>query len=189
MLAKQYSHRLPADYDMDAIRQRAASRGPLWDAAEGLAFKAFVAQVRGQNGAAGNLYGSVYLWMDEGAATDFIMDKRFQDVIDGFGRPSIEIWLPLNLCVGRAKQARTLYREEIAIEEGADHRALRAAEAERNQGIAEWEDSVAVVTAIDVAAWRLIRLTLSSAAPDPRRAGVAYEVLHLSRPGLDGLSG
>jgi len=188
MLAKQYSHRLPTDYDMGIIRQRATDRGPLWDETEGLAFKAFVAQIRGQNGATGNLYASVYLWLDEGAATDFIMGERFQSVIDGFGRPSIETWLPLNLCVGRAKQARTLYREEISIEKGTDHRALRAAEGERNQSIARQEDSVAVMTAIDVAAWRLIRLTLSSAAPDLHHAGVAYEVLHLSRPGLDGLT-
>ena len=43
MFAKQYSHRLPADYDMDVIRRRAAQLGPLWDDTQGLLFKAFIA--------------------------------------------------------------------------------------------------------------------------------------------------
>lgn len=73
----------------------------------------------------GNLYASVYLWLDVRAATDFIMGER--------------------------------------------------------------EDTVAVVTVIDVAAWRLVRLTLSSAAPDSGHAGVAYQVWHLARPGLKSL--
>ena len=41
MLSKQYIHRLPADYDIGHVRERAARRGPLWDAAPGLGFKAF----------------------------------------------------------------------------------------------------------------------------------------------------
>lgn len=44
MFAKQYSHRLPADYDMNLIRRRAAQLGPSWDHTEGLLFKAFIAQ-------------------------------------------------------------------------------------------------------------------------------------------------
>lgn len=41
MFAMQYSHRLPAEHDLDAIRQRAAAKGPQWDAWPGLACKAF----------------------------------------------------------------------------------------------------------------------------------------------------
>ncbi|MDB5984746.1 MAG: hypothetical protein JWQ69_5761 [Pseudomonas sp.] len=187
MLAKQYSHRLPADYDMNIIRQRVTERGPLWDETEGLAFKAFVVQTRGQYGAVGNLYASVYLWIDVQAATDFIMGERFESVINSFGRPSIETWLPIDARKGPAKQALSLYREDLPFAETADRRALMSAEVERNQGIAQRADTVAVATAIDVTSWKLVRLTLSSAAPDSGHAGVAYEVLHLAQPGLESL--
>jgi hypothetical protein len=187
MLAKQYSHRLPAGFDMSLIRQRAARRGALWDAAEGLAFKAFVARERGRDGALANVYASVYLWLDVRSAADFVMDERFQNVIDGFGRPAIETWLPLEARVGPARQALTLYREDIPVEEGADRAALRVAERQRVGDAVENADTVAAVSAIDVQHWRLVRLTLSSSAPDGGRPGTAYEVLHLSRPGLAAL--
>ncbi|WP_397449025.1 DUF4865 family protein [Pseudomonas sp. NA-150] len=187
MLAKQYSHRLPADYDMNIIRQRAIARGPLWDDIQGLAFKAFVVQTKGEHGAVGNLYASVYLWHDSQAAVELIMGERFQGVIDSFGRPAIESWLPLDARAGQAKQALTLYREELPIAENADRQALLQAEVERNQMIARQEDTVAVVTAIDLATWCLIRLRVSSEKPSSVHAGVAYEVLHLARPGLDQL--
>jgi len=51
MFAKQYSHRLPANYDMGLIRRRASELGPLWDDTQGLVFKAFIAEERGVFGA------------------------------------------------------------------------------------------------------------------------------------------
>jgi hypothetical protein len=102
MLAKQYSHRLPSSYDMGIIRERAARRGPLWDATEGLGFKAFVARERGRYGATANVYSAVYLWLDVEQTADFFMGSRFQNVIDDFGRPDVETWLPLDARVALA---------------------------------------------------------------------------------------
>jgi hypothetical protein len=190
MLSMQYSHRLPADYDPALIRQRAARNGPPWDDTPGLGFKAFVLRERGGHGADGHVYASVYLWLDERAATDFIVGERFQNVIEGFGRPAVETWLPLAARAAHAPSAghdgiaRTLYREDLAVAEGADRRALRADEVRRQDDLLERPDTVAVVTSLDVANWRLLRLILSSAEPDATRAGIAYEVLHLARPGL-----
>ena len=107
MFAKQYSHRLPADYDMGVIRRRAAQLGPLWDNAEGLLFKVFIAQEHG-----GNVYSSVYLWADPLQAADFLLGERFQKVLDSFGRPHVESWLPLDVQRGPAQGALSLYREE-----------------------------------------------------------------------------
>ena len=184
MLAKQYTHRLPVDYDMGRIRQRAATRGPLWDNTEKLAFKGFVARERGQYGANNNAYASVYLWLDARGAADFIMDDRFQAVIDTFGRPRIETWLPLDARKGPARQARALYREDLDLSETTDRAALRAAEIARNDGLAVQADTLAAVTALDPWSWRLIRLTLSADLPDASRPGTAYKVLHLAQPGL-----
>ncbi|WP_341312622.1 DUF4865 family protein [Paraburkholderia sp. IMGN_8] len=188
MFAKQYSHRLPSSYDMEIIRQRAAQRGPLWDATEGLGFKAFVVRERGRYGASANVYSAVYLWLDAARTADFFMGSRFQNVIDDFGRPEVETWLPLDARKGPAQQAQTLYREEQPIGEHDDRVELRAAYAAQNRRIAEQDDTVAVVSALDIANWRLIRLTLSSATPAGTAGRTVYEVLHLARPGIASLA-
>jgi hypothetical protein len=187
MLSQQYSHRLPADYDMALIRRRVAERGPLWDDTKGLAFKAFVVRERGRFGAVGNAYSSVYLWRDPAAAVDFVMGDRFQAVIDGFGRPGIETQLPLHAGAGSARLARTLYREDIPIDDHADRKQILVDEIGRNEAALKRDDIVAVVSAIDVSTWRLIRLAVSAAPADPARAGRAYEVLYLATPELDAL--
>jgi heme-degrading monooxygenase HmoA len=187
MFMKQYIHRLPADYDMGRIENRAAERGPLWDETPGLGFKAFIAQRQGRNGATGNTYSSLYLWLDDEAATDFITSDRFQAVIDGFGRPHIETWLPFDIHLGNAGTALSADREDIAIEARTDFAALKKAEAERNGGLARQADTFAAVTAIDLSTWRLTRFRLSAEAAGTPRAGSAYDILHLSKPGIPSL--
>jgi hypothetical protein len=177
----QYAHRLPADYDLRIIRQRAAERGPLWDATPGLLFKAFVLQQAGRHGATGNLYASVYLWADPGAAADFLASERFDSVIRSFGRPPIETWLPVQALRGPARRALTLYREECPL---AVDPALLAGELAGNHTIADQADTVAVWTVLDLHNWRRVRFTLSAAEPDGRDAQQVHEVLHLAAPGL-----
>lgn len=179
MFAKQYSHRLPADYDMGVIRRRAAQLGPLWDNTEGLLFKAFIAQERGQ--ALGNLYASVYVWADPLQAADFLLGERFQKVLDSFGRPHIESWLPLDVQRGPAQSALSLYREEWALEPGADRVAIVADEKARNRQLADSSDTFAVFLALDVQAWRLVRITLSAGELEADHPGTGYQVLYLAQ--------
>ncbi|NVZ20574.1 DUF4865 family protein [Pseudomonas costantinii] len=181
MFAKQYSHRLPADYDMGVIRQRAAQLGPLWDHTEGLLFKAFIAQERGQGPGVGNLYASVYLWSDPLQAADFLLGERFQKVLDSFGRPPIESWLPLDVQRGPAQNALSLYREEWPLEPGADRAGILAQEKLRNQQLADSRDTFAVFLALDVQAWRWVRITLSAKALDAGHPGTGYQVLYLAQ--------
>lgn len=184
MFAMQYSHRLPADYDLQIIRQRAAERGPLWDTTPGLLFKAFVLQQAGRHGATGNVYGSVCLWADPAAAVQFIASERFDSVIRSFGRPPIETWLPVQALRGPARQALTLYRDEQNV---AVDPADPAGDLERNHAIAAQPDTVAVWTVLDLHGWRRVRFTLSAAEPDTRAAQQVYHVLHLAAPGLAAL--
>jgi Domain of unknown function (DUF4865) len=187
MLAKQYAHRLPAEHAMASIRDRAATLGPGWDVTEGLAFKAFAVRERGRFGATGNLYSSIYLWRDAAKAAEFIFGERFRMVADSFGRPPIDSWLPFDARRGRATTARAIYREFVPLGDDIDLAAVRAAELARNADLAARGDTLAVASAIDAALWRLVRLTVSAAAPDPARPGTAYEVLYLARPELAAL--
>ena len=42
MFITQYTHRLPAGYDLGLMRKRAAGRGPYWDRYPGLIVKGFL---------------------------------------------------------------------------------------------------------------------------------------------------
>ncbi|ROM33648.1 DUF4865 domain-containing protein [Pseudomonas poae] len=182
MFAKQYSHRLPADYDMGVIHHRAAQLGPLWDHTEGLLFKAFIAQKRGQ--AAGNVYASLYLWSDPLQAVDFLLGERFQKVLDSFGRPHIESWLPVDVVRGHASGAVSLYREEWPLDPGVDRAQVVAEEKRRNEQLAERTETFAVFLALDVQAWRLVRFTLSASPLEAEHPGTGYHVLYLAHPGI-----
>ena len=48
MIIAHYAHRLPADYDIPIIRNRAAARGHLFDAIPELYFKGFLLRERGR---------------------------------------------------------------------------------------------------------------------------------------------
>jgi hypothetical protein len=54
MIIAHYAHRLPADYDIKIIRDRAGRRGHLFDAIPELYFKAFLLRERGRFGAIQN---------------------------------------------------------------------------------------------------------------------------------------
>jgi len=182
MLFQTYRHRLPADYDMGIIRHRAATRGALWDDTPGLGFKAFAARERGRFGATDQLYASFYLWLDTRAAVDFLTD-RFSAVVDSFGRPAIESRVVLDAQTGPPGAVVSLYREDADVPDRGDLATFRQNEIALNRSLIKEERVLAVVTAIDVATWRMTRITLSAAAPDPAHAGLAYEVLHLAKPG------
>lgn len=188
MLIKQYEHRLPSDYDMSQIRERGRARGPLWDNAEGLAFKAFALRERGRYGARHNAYTSIYLWLSEDQAASFITGPRFNHVIESFGRPPIQTWLPLAVHTGQEARVLSIYREDVPVDEGVDPADLSAAESERNARAAARDDVVASLVGLDVFNWKIARFTLSSA---PLRAieGVAgYEIVYLAAPGWQRLS-
>jgi hypothetical protein len=187
MLTMQYSHRLPADYDLQLIRRRAAERGPLWDDRQGLACKAFVATEKDRHGANGNLYASVYLWRDLSAATAFLTGESFQGVIDSFGRPQVHTWLTLDAQLGPAREALALYEEVVPLTASADRQQVLNLEIERNRLLADSSDTVVAWTALDPDAWQLLRFRLSAAAAQTLEGQSVYEVLYLAQPELEQL--
>jgi len=184
MFAMQYSHRLPAEQPMELIEQRASQRGAVWDKVTGLIFKAFVAQRKGRYNADGNLYSSVYLWSDLAPAIDFVSGGGIKTVIETFGRPAIEQWLPLDARKGKARTAASLYREDALVRPGTDLFTLKREAAKRDADIADSEDTLAVWFGLNPSSWTTTRFVLRAGAPRGDDTAVAYEVFHLSKPGL-----
>lgn len=191
MLIAQYTHRLPADYDLGIIRDRARARGPLWDALPELHFKAFLLRTAGQHGAGtgANAYASLYLWRQDAAFRDFLVEGRYQGVIDSFGRADIHTRVALDARRGPTAQARFAWIEDVALDPDADLAATLAREIARNREAAGAAGIVAATVGIDARDWTLRRVLLSEHAPASAPASTVYEVLHLARPLLDALPG
>lgn len=193
MLIARYAHRLPADYDLEIIRQRAEARGPQWDAVPELYFKAFLLRESGRFGASTSLYSSLYLWRQNEPFRDFLAARAdapinsFTAVTGSFGRPQIRTWLPLDARKGPARQARFVHAEELDVVPDADLPKVFADEAERNRKAADHPDAVAAAVGVDTLNWKLIRILLSRAEPIGNEGGVAYQILYLAQPLLDTL--
>ncbi|MCJ2014859.1 DUF4865 family protein [Methylobacterium sp. J-076] len=182
MILARYRHRLPADYDLGRIRSRIAARGPAWDLAPGLVFKAFTLEDRRQ-GARENAYSSLYLWQDAGAAADFLAGPGFAAVLEAFGRPRIDLWLPFDVRIGAAGHARSLAITDHTLPPEADLGAGRREEAARGRTLCGEPDVLAVLHGLDPAGWRLTRFVLRAGEP----AAGAGEIVHLAAPGLAAL--
>ena len=72
---------------------------------------------------------------------------------------------------------------EAATSSGSapDRAAVLAEEKQRNRQLADNSDTFAVFLALDVQAWRLVRITLSAKALDTEHPGRGYQVLYLAQ--------
>ena len=182
MIIAHYAHRLPADYDIGIIRNRAKSRGHLFDAIPELYFKAFLLRERGRFGANQNEYSSLYLWRKDDGFRDFLVDGRTKSVTDSFGRPQIETRFVLDAHKGSSEQPRFLYKQEQDIPIDTDLTSAFADEIARNREIAKQAGVVASAVGVDVQNWKFTRVVLSEKEPAGRDQGTAYQVLYLAKP-------
>jgi Domain of unknown function (DUF4865) len=184
MVVKQYTIKLPADYDMEIIRARVRDRGAVFDNWPGLGFKAFLIS-EAAAGATANRYAPFYLWQDENGANEFLYGDGFAGIGSSFGRPLIEHWIPLGFRRAGAATARSAVRVDVPVTDDEDLGAVHARE--RQWLEAAGDEVYAAVVALDPYRWQLVRFALFESEvgelPVPPTA-TAYEVLRLSAPGL-----
>jgi hypothetical protein len=188
MIIAHYAHRLPADYDIGIIRDRAGRRGHLFDAIPELYFKAFLLRERGRFGASQNEYSSLYLWRKDKGFRDFLVDGRTKSVTDSFGRPQIETRFVLDASKGEGKEARFLYKQEQDITVDTDLTSAFTEEIARNREAANGAGVVAIAVTVDTQSWKFTRVLLSEKEPTGREQATAYQVLYLAKPLLAELS-
>lgn len=187
MIIAHYAHRLPAGHDIEAIRRRAMERGTVWDDVPELYFKAFLLREAGRFGAIANSYSSLYLWRQDQAFRDWLVRGGYRVVTDSFGRAEIETYFALDAFRGRGKQARFLYRDDIAIPLDAELTGTFASEIDVTRERAMQPGVVAATIGLDPRNWTFVRVLLSEDEPDASAGSVAYQIAHLSRPLLDAL--
>lgn len=182
MIIVHYQNRLPAGHDLGAIRTFTRERGVVWDQVPELYFKAFLLREAGRFGAIANSFSSLYLWRTETAFRDWLVRGGYKVVTDLFGRGDIETLVALDAIGGPAREARFLYRDDVAIPPDADLTAAFAREIARARDRAAQPDTVAAVIGLDPRSWTFARIVLSSAEPRADAGGVTYQMLHLSGP-------
>jgi hypothetical protein len=184
MLVKQYLHRLPADYEMKKIMDRARQRGTIWNDVPHLAFKAFMIQQREQNGSVGNAYSSLYLWRRVDGLTDFILGERFQNVVATFGRPQIDTWLPCYVRRGLSHHAKFATVEVSDI--GLNTRLADIPEIEHNRSCTTMaEDNLVIsLAALDTNRWRLARFNIFEKLGAPNEKQRLFSVAYFAAPEL-----
>ena len=188
MIIAHYAHRLPADYDISIIRNRASSRGHLFDAIPELHFKAFLLRERGRYGAIQNEYSAVYLWRKDEGFRNFLVDGRTKSVTDSFGRPQIETRFVLDALKGSSEAARFLYKQEQPIAHDTDLTSAFAEEIARNRQAAQEAGVVVSAVGVDAQNWTFTRVVVSEREPRGAKGEEAYQVLYLAKPLLDTLS-
>ena len=183
MHATQYELTLPADYDMDVVRHRVATRGSALDDWPGLGLKAYLIREHGVEGSPVNAYAPFYLWNDLHGMNRFLWDGGFGNIVRDFGRPPIRHWTGLGFARGTAfgTTPRTATRLDVAVPEGDPSAAVEQAlgELPARAGLPGVHSTA---LAIDPYRWERPHFTPGGTTP-----GTTYEVLHLSHPGLESL--
>ncbi|MEV8585525.1 DUF4865 family protein [Streptomyces sp. NPDC051180] len=183
MHAMQYEITLPADYDMEIIRERVATRGHLLDSFPGLGLKAYLVRER-EDGSPVNQYAPFYLWTAPEGMNAFLWGPGFQGIVNDFGRPAVRHWAGLSYeegpasasAPGTATRRRTPLGEAVPPGEAVAHAVAGHAREARRDGV------VASVLAVDPHHWELLSFTLWADAEAPADEGERFRVLHLSTP-------
>jgi hypothetical protein len=175
MYAMQYEITLPADYDMEIIRTRVATRGHLMDSFAGLRFKAYLIRERAA-GSPVNAYAPFYVWDSPDAMGRFLWGGGgFQGIVQDFGRPVVRHWTGVTVLDGPGSHARSATRTVTPIPAEVD---LTEFVEDMTKPLSELPDEVcSTAIAIDPHHWELVHFTLWSDTGPGR-----YEVLHMSQP-------
>ncbi|MFC8225998.1 DUF4865 family protein [Streptomyces sp. NPDC057287] len=186
MHAMQYELTLPADYDMEIIRKRVATRGHLLDDFPGLGLKAYLIRERGETSPV-NQYAPLYLWSVPEGMNSFLWGPGFQGVVDDFGRPEVQHWTGLSYREGAVPEAlpRTAVRHRERVPDTVRPAAAVEAALAESRRLATVPGVVATALAADPRRWELLHFTLWEEEPQPGVPGDRYEVLHLSAPERD----
>lgn len=184
MHAMQYEITLPADYDMEIIRKRVATKGHLLDDFPGLGLKAYLMRERA-DGSPVNQYAPFYLWNTPEGMNSFLWGPGFQGIVNDFGRPVVQHWTGLQYEEGPAATVAptTATRRTSPVPEDIPP-GHAVSEAIMEHGHESWRDGVvASALAIDPRHWELLFFTLwAEGARIPDDAGDRFQVLHVSAP-------
>lgn len=192
MFIKQYEIALPADYDMQIIRDRVANTGSNFDAFPGLGLKCFLIRERGRHGAQGNQYAPVYLWPEIERMWGFLAGPPFAKIKADFGPPPVSTWPGFAFARSPELEPRciaSVTRSEMFLPSTVDLSTLRERErGDAGAAVADDATHLARAVGLDPRRWVLVRFDFWSRPQGSHADDIhSYEVLHTSAPCLSAL--
>ncbi|WP_067272013.1 DUF4865 family protein [Mitsuaria sp. 7] len=182
MFSMQYGFDFPETFDIDAVRRRAVEIGPRFDELPGLRYKGFL--VSGHTALAPARYSPFYVWEDVEGMQSFLASAAFQALVDKYGRPIVDQWLPLAHHQAEDAAATTpLYatQEIVAIGDVQNIGELASRAAARVRELTGHPGFHTAIAALDASTWRHALTVFWSATPEASW-GRVYEVPYFSRP-------
>lgn len=182
MYAMQYQVGLPADYNMQIIRDRVKKTGHLMDGFAGLEFKAYLIREKSK-GAGRNVYAPFYVWRNIDGMRSFCWgEPGYSAIVRDFGRQPIQDWTIHRIVKGPISYADahslTLTTVSLPVDI-APSLCLDSVTQDFLNSVAD--STVTLVTAVDVTNWNAIFVELSNRESDQSMtSSLSYEVLHVS---------
>ena len=172
MQAMQYKINLPADYDMQIIKNRVKQHGYQMDGFADLLFKAYLISEKGNDNLA-NSYCPLYVWQHTTGMTKFIFDGYFDNIIDSFGWQNINIGLAATIELSQSfSQCRYVLEQVANIPKQAQLKDFRF----KNM---QYPDELAKVVIYNPDKWQYVTFTFFKQRPITTNHNL-YTVLHLS---------
>ncbi|KRL98951.1 DUF4865 family protein [Liquorilactobacillus satsumensis] len=173
MDAMRYDITLPADYDMNIIRNRVRDNGHLMDGFNGLLFKAFLISERSQ-GELSNSYSPLYVWKDSEGMNKFIFNGFFDNILQSFGWQNIEIGITTVV-----KLEENFKKSKYVIEKTDDILPGDTLQnTNLNATLSDTESGKLVIYNPDK--WKKVTFSFSEARPKKENNIRCFEVLHIS---------
>jgi hypothetical protein len=190
MHAMQYEIPLPADYDMAIVRHRVSSRGHLTDDYPDLGLKAYLIREKGVDGASNSEYAPFYLWNASAGMNRFLWTgTAFTNVVGSFGRPPVRHFVGVDFRRGTHAERVPTRASRLTTPIVADDDPTAAVDVAVTalERLSTEPALHAAAIVIDPQRWDIVTfaLWLDDVPPD---CGRVWQVLHLSRPGIDGLA-
>jgi Domain of unknown function (DUF4865) len=188
--AMHYPITLPADYDMEIIRTRITTRGPLLDHLDGLGLKAYLVRTRRATDMS-NQYAPFYLWTDVDAMRHFLVGGGgFQGIVTDFGRPTVFNWTGIDFrlgCDAHAEPTRAVVHRCLLDPDDTPTRGVESAMAEAANFVEE-PTLHSVAVALNADRWETVVFSLWTAPRSTDCPGQSFDVLHLSKPHMHELA-
>lgn len=165
MIVMQYSFTLPANYDMQIIRNRIAESGLKLNGFPQLIFKGYLYSIKDDNeldSPKENQYAPFYLWESNESMIFFLANPGYQQLEKDFGRPRISYEIPI-IYSNKTSLTSAKYLKKEVIHISRDSNIADIIEQERaldTDTLSPIENIlVAYISSLDPEQWLLTRWT------------------------------
>jgi len=181
MLAMQYTIKLSSDFSDELVNKRVKKRSKLFDELGGMVHKSFLYNP------ADKLYAPFYIWENNVAAKQFLLNDLFRGVVDTFDRPRVRTWMVVHGKYGLSKIKPEFAAVESDIIDSESHiPEIVTIEEENEKELLKNPDLYFYALALDMDRWEMIRYTLWKDQSSAKLSGAdciqTYGVLHVSKP-------